>query len=264
MVKILTEITSRVGNGVTTPYYAMIDSLAVVVKSINNNEGVYALFNEAVGYCIAERLDFSHPDFGFAQYKSDLTINRIPNDSSFNDKEIFTYTVLENSVIHIEGPGMINTIDNKDIIELIIFDSFISNTDRNKGNILIKMPKKGQKAKLFPLDYTHIFPGECIWFDVLKRGNPSIEKMVEDVFQTGNYQLLLENKSFDPIEIRKISYEIKKKLVNIDMDDIISSMPNEISLGHSKQDIYLLKKFIERNISEFDDIIEEITKHLVR
>lgn len=121
-----------------------------------------------------------------------------------------------------------------------------------------------QKAKLFPLDYTHIFPGECIWFDVLKRGNPSIEKMVEDVFQTGNYQLLLENKSFDPIEIRKIGYEIKKKLVNIDMDDIISSMPNEISVGHSKQDIYLLKKFIERNISEFDDIIEEITKHLVR
>ncbi|HDH4206069.1 TPA: phosphatidylinositol kinase [Staphylococcus aureus] len=264
MVRVLTEITSKVGNGATTPYYAMIDSLAVVVKSINNGERFYALFNEAVGYYIAERLDFSHPEFGFAQYKSNLTINRIPSSSSFNDKEVFTYTVLENSVIQIEAPGMINTIDNRDIVELIIFDSFISNTDRNKGNILIKMPKKGQKAKLFPLDYTHIFPGECIWFDVLKRGNPSIEKMVEDVFRTGNYQLLIENKIFEPLEIRKIGDDIKKKLVNIDMDDIIGSIPNEISDGHSEQDIYLLKKFIERNINEFDDIIEEITKHLAR
>ncbi|CFE80695.1 Uncharacterised protein [Staphylococcus aureus] len=39
MVKILTEITSRVGNGVTTPYYAMIDSLAVVVNRLTITKG---------------------------------------------------------------------------------------------------------------------------------------------------------------------------------------------------------------------------------
>ena len=30
----ITEITSKVGNGATTPYYAMINSAAVVIKSI--------------------------------------------------------------------------------------------------------------------------------------------------------------------------------------------------------------------------------------
>ncbi|MEK4562434.1 HipA family kinase [Staphylococcus sp. FSL K6-3157] len=260
----LTEITSMVGNGATTPYYARIGSLAVVVKSINNNESFYALFNEAMGYYIAESLDFLHPDFGFAQYETNLTKNHIPNDVSFYDKEVFTYTVLENSIIPIDTPGMLNTIDNKDIIELIIFDSFISNTDRNKGNILIKMPKKGKRAKLFPLDYTHIFPGECIWFDVLKKGNPAIEEMIDGIFHTENYQLLIENKTFNSAEIWQVGFEFKNKLVNIDIDDIINSIPNEIKNGHEKQDIKLLKEFIERNKNEFDDIIEEIEKHLVR
>ncbi|MES3641586.1 HipA family kinase [Staphylococcus saprophyticus] len=144
-MKIITEITSVVGNGATTPYYARIDSLTVVVKSIKNNEGFYALFNESMGYYIAESLEFSHPDFGFAQYKYDFTKNHISSEINFSDSEIFTYTVLENSVIPIDTPGMLNTIDNKDIIDLVIFDCFISNTDRNKGNLLIKMPKKEKR-----------------------------------------------------------------------------------------------------------------------
>ncbi|GAA6823876.1 hypothetical protein HpBTM60_25140 [Helicobacter pylori] len=260
----ITEITSKVGNGATTPYYAMINSSAVVIKSIKNDEGFYALFNEAMGYYIAESLKFPHPEFGFAEYDIYLTKNNISNEVSFNDTELFTYTVLENAVLPIDAPGMLKTVENKNIIELLIFDCFISNTDRNKGNLLIKMPKKGQKAELFPIDYTHIFPGECIWFDVLKQGNPSIKKMIEAVFNTGNYQLLIENKTFTSVEIRQIGSEFKNKLVNIDMDGIIDSIPYKIKNGHQEQDIILLKKFVERNKNEFDDIMEEIIKHLVR
>ena len=48
------------------------------------------------------------------------------------------------------------------------------------------------------------------------------------------------------------------------MDAIIDSIPYEIKSGHQEQDIKLLKKFVERNKNEFDDIMEEIIKHLVR
>ncbi|PTG91843.1 phosphatidylinositol kinase [Staphylococcus chromogenes] len=260
----ITEITSKVGNGATTPYYAMINSSAVVIKSIKNDEGFYALFNEATGYYIAESLEFPHPEFGFAEYDGFLTKNHISSGVSFDHAELFTYTVLENAVLPIDAPGMLNTVENKNIIELIIFDCFISNTDRNKGNLLIKMPKKKQKAELFPIDYTHIFPGECIWFDVLKKGNPSIKTMIEDVFNTGNYQLLIENKTFTSAEIKQVGSDFKNKLGNIDMDAIIDSIPFKIKSGHQEQDIKLLKKFVERNKNEFDDIIEEIIKHLVR
>lgn len=260
----ITEITSKVGNGVTSPYYAKIDSLSIVVKSIKNDDVFYALFNEAIGYFLAEILNFPHPEFGFAKYHDGYTKNFIENDVSFEDKEVFTYTVLENSVLPIDAPGMLDTIDKKDIIQLIIFDAFISNTDRNKGNLLIKMPKKGSKAKLFPLDYTHIFPGECLWFEVLKNGNPSVQKMVEQIFDTGNYQMLIENKKFERCEVLKISREFQSRIDDIDIDGIIDSIPSEIKNGHNDKDLTLLKSFIERNKNEFDDIIEEILRHLVR
>ncbi|MES3641587.1 hypothetical protein ABFV69_06950 [Staphylococcus saprophyticus] len=63
---------------------------------------------------------------------------------------------------------------------------------------------------------------------MLKRGNPSIKEMVEDVFRTDNYQLLIENKTFVEIEIRKTGNEFKNKLEKIDIDDIIDSIPNQI------------------------------------
>lgn len=78
------------------------------------------------------------------------------------------------------------------------------------------------------------------------------------------YQLLIENKTFTSTEIQQIGSEFKNKLGNIDMDAIIDSIPYEIKSGHQEQDIKLLKKFVERNKNEFDDIMEEIIKHLVR
>lgn len=58
---------------------------------------------------------------------------------------------------------MTSFVQKSEIVNLLLFDIFIYNKDRNLGNLLIEIPKK-----LYPIDYTHILPGGCIWPDVLK------------------------------------------------------------------------------------------------
>ena len=75
---------------------------------------------------------------------------------------------------------------------MLLFDIFIYNKDRNLGNLLIEIPKK-----LYPIDYTHILPGGCIWPDVLKNDDYSIEDIIKDMFSSGYYQYLLENRKIE-------------------------------------------------------------------
>lgn len=55
-MEIISEITEDVGNGVTDPIRGYIDDKKVVAKYIHNNEGFIALFNELLGYNLAEFL----------------------------------------------------------------------------------------------------------------------------------------------------------------------------------------------------------------
>lgn len=263
-MKVLTEITSFIGNGVTKPVIATINSEYVVAKSIKNDESYPSLFNEILGYKLAHKLNVPCPDYGIAYFKSNITINNITRDVSFADNEFFTYTKFENGVIPIETPGMLNRVSKEDILEIIIFDIFICNTDRNKGNLLIKMPKKAQPAKLFPIDYTHIFPGECIWPDVLRQGLYTEKELVTNVLSTGNYQLLIENKTFTVEEINSKASEMKYMINTLNIDDIISRVPEELLNNFSVDELNLLKVFLKRNQENFSIIIKELVNYLVR
>lgn len=264
-MRALTEITSRVGtNFSTNPLYAKLDTTTVVVKSINNPESFYALFNETLGYFLAGYLEIPVPEFGFAKFVEGETKNRITDDVIFDNGEFFTFTKMENSIVQVDNPALVDTISDNDIIKLIIFDVFISNTDRNKGNLLLKMPKKGKRASLFPIDYTHIFPGECLWFDILSKPLPSIDKIVEEVFTVGGHQKLIENRVFSNDVVEQTANEFKINLLNIDIDGIISSIPEILRKKHNESDIQNLKSYLNRNREYLDDIIIEIKKYLVR
>ncbi|HEC2146538.1 TPA: phosphatidylinositol kinase [Staphylococcus delphini] len=265
MLKELTEITSFVGiNFSTDPLYAKIENTVVIAKHIDNPQGHYVLFNVCMGYALAKKMKIPTPEFGCAIFIAGKTINYIASEYRINHNDLFTYTVMENSVVPIESPMLTMSIGEEEIVKLIIFDVIITNLDRNKGNLLIKMPKKGEEPRLFPIDYTHIFPGQCIWFDVLKRPFPSTKKIVEQIFEHGGHQNLIENRNFDAMLIDEVAREFKVKLQDIDISSIIESIPQILLSRFEKNDIENLKKYLTRNIEEYDDIIKEIKQYLVR
>ncbi|PNZ27108.1 phosphatidylinositol kinase [Staphylococcus rostri] len=265
MVEQLTEITSFVGEYFSTdPLYGKIENKIVVVKHINNPQGHYALFNEYIGYALASKLGIPTPEYGFAIFKENKTKNYLEPDYSIKNNDIFTYTKLENAVIQIDSPLYTATIDIEEIIKLIIFDIFIANYDRNKGNLLLKMPKKGKKASLFPIDYTHIFPGQCIWVDVLRQPLPSIKEIVGEIFSYGGHQSLIENRIIDEKTIDEVARDFKKNLECIDISDTIEEIPSVLLNMYDNEDINNLKGYLFRNIHEFDYIIKEIKRYLVR
>lgn len=127
--------------------------------------------------------------------------------------------------------------------------------------LLLKYSKKGKIPSLVPIDYTHIFPGECIWFDVLKQPFPSIKELVHNIFAFGGHQVLIENRRFDSELIENVAKEFKGKL---DIKRTISLVPSELLNRYKQEDIENLEKYLIRNFNEYDHIIKELKYYLVR
>lgn len=98
----------------------------------------------------------------------------------------------------------------------------------------------------------------------MKRPFPSTKKIVEQIFEHGGHQNLIENRNFDAMLIDEVAHEFKVKLQGIDISSIIESVPQILLSRFEKNDIENLKKYLTRNIEEYDDIIKEIKQYLVR
>lgn len=262
-MEIITELLGNVGNGVTNPFLAFIGDKQVVAKSIKNDETFISLFNELCGYEIANQLNFYHPSYGIAYFKQGTTDVRNIN-INFDDNEFFTYTEYIDKVLPIVATNMANSINNEQIIKLLLFDLFICNTDRNMGNILIQMPGKTTEAKLVPIDYTHIFPGRCLWPDILRQGITSIEYLFDEVIHNGHYQYLIENKTFTNEEVNECYSKMKERIDQLDVDMIIKRIPDLLTEKLNENDINRLKGFIKSQKDNFEQYKELLIQRIVR
>lgn len=257
------EINGYVELGVTTPVYAVVNQKHVVAKSIRNDDGYIALFNELLGYNLAKELGLRYPAFGYG-FVDDAITDKSNAPFECNHNDLFTFTEHEIKVMQITSPKMVDKIPNSEILNVFIFDIFISNTDRNKGNILIVMPPKNGIPKLFPIDYTHILPGRCLWRDILRQSIPNPSETVGRVYDHGYHQFLIENKSFTVEEVKKCADVIKVKIDTIDFTVLISRIPNELLKNLTSDDIDLLVNFLEKQKEVYDDLIDELIKIIVR
>ena len=62
--------------------------------------------------------------------------------------------------MYIDDIEILNEIEKEDLVKLIIFDYFILNEDRNTENIFVNAETNSDRLTLYPIDYTHSFPGE--------------------------------------------------------------------------------------------------------
>lgn len=260
-MRIITEIGDYVGLGVTNPMHASIDGERVIIKNIENDETHVALFNELLGYEVARCVGLRHPEFGVAYYRENITkvnCNGI-TDENFRDDHLFTYTLFSNKIIQITSPRMTDDIPDKDILKLIIFDAFICNTDRNKGNILIKMPNRNSGSPLlFPIDYTHILPGRCLWQDILRQNDYNVTSIISEVFDSNFYQYLIEERRFDNSTIETVGNDIYENLKSIDFSETLESVHDDLSSMFDGKDIGLVISYLEYMRENFAILINEI------
>lgn len=267
-MNIVTEIGEHVGTGVTNPIHAIIDNQKrVIIKDIENDETYIALFNELLGYEMCKHLEIRHPEFGVAHYKKDYTIlkNDDLSERDFQENHLFTYTVYSNKIIPITSPKMVEDIPDYEIIKLLIFDIFISNTDRHQGNILIKMPGKSlSNPTLFPIDYTHILPGRCLWEDILRQDNYNVEDIIVEVLGVNFYQYLIENRKFDYEAIDIVGNELLRRFEVMNFSDVIDSIHPEILEKFNDYQISLLVTYLEYMRENYRVIIDALKKRIGR
>lgn len=254
-MEIISEITEDVGNGVTDPIRGYIDDKKVVAKYIHNNEGFIALFNELLGYNLAEFFGIRHPHFGYALFSKEDTA--VKNGKDYVHSSLFTYTTWLEKSLTITSPSMTSFVQKSEIVNLLLFDIFIYNKDRNLGNLLIEIPKK-----LYPIDYTHILPGGCIWPDVLKNDDYSIEDLIKDMFSSGYYQYLLENRKIETSIIEDCGRTFVDKVNDVDIESIISKIPIYLKNNLSEENIQQLYKYFIYITENFDEAIKFIIEKI--
>ena len=226
-MEIISEITEDVGNGVTDPIRGYIDDKKVVAKYIHNNEGFIALFNELLGYNLAEFFGIRHPHFGYALFSKEDTA--VKNGKDYVHSSLFTYTTWLEKSLTITSPSMTSFVQKSEIVNLLLFD---------------------------------ILPGGCIWPDVLKNDDYSIEDIIKDMFSSGYYQYLLENRKIETSIIEDCGRTFVDKVNDVDIESIISKIPIYLKNNLSEENIQQLYKYFIYITENFDEAIKFIIEKI--
>ncbi|PCF78149.1 HipA family kinase [Staphylococcus delphini] len=254
-MEVLTEISDYMHKGVTEPVRCYIGDKRVIAKYVHNDEGFISLFNELLGYHLAIHFGVRSPKFGVAIFDQTITKNKV--GKNYINKTLFTYTELIDKVLPISSPKMLNKIAEEEIINLLLFDIFIYNKDRNKGNIVVAMP-----LCLYPIDYTHILPGGCIWPDEIKNREYTIDDIIHDMFTNGYYQYLIENKVFENDLITECGKIFIKKFESLNEQEIIDKLPQALTNQLSEDNYFLLFEYFEYMKQNFEFAIEKLKRYI--
>ncbi|UVJ32464.1 hypothetical protein NW953_06260 [Staphylococcus aureus] len=254
-MEFITEITEDVGNGVTDPIRGYIGDKKIVAKYVYNNEGFISLFNELLGYNLAQFFGIRFPYFGYAFFSEGET--KVKNGKKYIHESIFTYTIWLDKALPITSPNMTKFIQENEIVNLFFFDIFIYNRDRNAGNLVIELP-----AKLYPIDYTHILPGGCIWTDEMKNNEYTIEGIVIDMFSSGYYQYLIENRKISISVIDECGSIFIEKIKKLKVEEIIMKIPSQLINKLSKEQINLLIEYFNYMSENFYIAIKLIKERI--
>lgn len=208
-----------------------------------------------MGYNLANHFGIRHPKFGFAYF--DSTVTKVHNNKSYTDNTLFTYTHWIEKSFPITTSKMTKNIDENEIINLLLFDIYIYNTDRNHGNLLMVPP-----VKLYPIDYTHILPGACLWRDVIKNNEYSLEKIIEDMLSSGFYQYLIEDRKFQKANIENCCKIFITKIGSLDLCEIINKIPKELTKSLSESDYLLLNSYFDYISTSFKEVANIIIQKI--
>lgn len=252
------EIYAEVGRGITEPYRALVNEKNCIIKNINNIEGYLSIFNDYVGNFLTNSVGFATPNFGFCIY-TDKTKNNV--GKSFEVGELFFYSEFVNNPMYIDDIEILNEIEKEDLVKLIIFDYFILNEDRNTENIFVNAETNSDRLTLYPIDYTHSFPGGVVWDRGqlgMKVKNNDFESFDIYIKKNHIHQLIIEGIKISSDLIDKSAKHIYNNLEQVDFEEMLRNIDQRLINKFFDNDLNDFKNFLNLRKNDFQILIDEI------
>ncbi|EGT3817429.1 TPA: hypothetical protein OXB05_002699 [Clostridioides difficile] len=256
-IQYIEELRHPMGNGATNPIFGIGDNRQYVIKTNNNIQGNKVLINELVCYLLAQRLELPIPTAKLCKIdnntKIDSNIYNIIEDFSSNCYGIGFCSEYINNVTLISSHKMLKLASNQEYLipKLMLFDHIIYNNDRNKGNLLLRMGKTGNR-ELMMIDHSHTFNLGSIWDSCqLKQKIQSEDYKDEYIMCDNSYLYSMFKKSMDinMIVMNNAANFFKSKLCN-NLDFLIEKIPN--SWENDINELKSLLDYINYRINHID------------
>lgn len=260
----VSEVMNMVGNGVTEPHYGIINGVHCVIKSINNPEGHLALFNEFVGYSIAELFQLSLPNFGFAVITNETKFDEEITKQVFTENSLCFYTEQIEKALPLRSSKQISDATEMELLKILYLDYLICNKDRNPGNILVRKTKI-RSLQIFPIDYTHAFELQVLWDGLqLKRfvDNPLEEVDSVSVSEQLIHQIIRESKNFNLSIIEECRDYLFDKLKDFDIRLVVKEIPETLLSLIDDEDYYLFIEFVNIRLNSLNEITDKLLQNL--
>jgi hypothetical protein len=253
------KVFKLIENGCTEPLDAELDSgERVILKTNNNIQGNLTLVNEYVCYCLCKELGIPIPDAGIGivdeNTESDVDSQIFSKDNygcGFYSKRIDKATVLNEYIV----PKIIN---KEEFYKIVLFDHFVYNKDRNRGNLLVSISKE---VRMFAIDHSHVFKNECIWdkncFDRGIRDCDYNDRLIIESNQL-LYGYFWANLRKDKDILLGNAIEFKNKVTLNKIEGILKEIPSQWRIPD--RDIISLKEYLLYRLEHLEDMCSIIVE----
>lgn len=251
------KIFEVVDEGVTFPIKCCLSNgKEAYVKYIKNPVGTIVLINEFIGYSISKKLNLTIPSFGLCWLDED-TIERFDNQETIdlNNSGLSFYTESITDAAIINPCISKANIINNELEKCLLIDYLLNNTDRHIGNVLYSL----KENKVYFIDFSHIISSDKLRpLNINFNKDVSREYILNDSIIVNNtkdninvYDVLTKLMGFDVKRIIKVAKNIKLKITNAVLDQIMKNIPSQ-----------WISRNLENVISDYFVIIKERLKYI--
>lgn len=261
-VQHIKELKYPIGNGATNPIMGTYSNGYCVVKTNNNIQGNRTLINEYVCHLLAKELDLPVISSGLCYIDDDTHIEQNVRDMEEFSEDCYGlgfYSHYIEGVTVVGSEKMIKLTENYEwlIPKLMLFDHFIYNKDRNKGNLLIKMGKNNRKILI--IDHSHTFNLETLWDRVQLNVKIQDNDYLDEYIMEKNayiYSKLKNSMEINMLVMRETLDYFESKLSEEIIEKVVNQVPKEWECN--KEELDALKEYLIYRLGKlnhFADII---------
>ncbi|WP_134704983.1 HipA family kinase [Ammoniphilus sp. YIM 78166] len=206
------------------------DGFEYVVKFKNNRQGTRVLVNEFVVGHLAQLVDLPIIPFKIAVIPEDfIRENKKLQQRQFEPGHQFASLYLDNcrGLSEEFSPSKSEIANVRQLMNLIAFDHWVSNTDRGKNNILLECFPQSPR-QVYIIDHANCFPGGFKWTAETLKG--SSKKVLDRFVHQWCFKLM-----GDPEELFLSIYKILA-LSDHAISSVINSVPEDWEVSKEEKE----------------------------
>lgn len=244
------------GVGVTSPIECRLENgTEAIVKYPYNTAGNQVLFNELLGYLVADAINTNIPRYGVCMLSEAVISSTNYNEEITNrNAGLCFYTEKISSTIP-PSRVLVKVCEKVDTERLVLLDYLLNNFDRHTGNILLDI----NSSKIYVIDFSHIitrrFPSD---FDEIRNLTKENVIVSSDLYYNNLDVYDMLGLSNDHSTLLSVATEIKSILTGSLLNRILELIPQQWIEMVTPQRVDLIIKMIEKRVLNIEKIAELI------